>query len=844
MQKNKYMNEFLTVNQFAEEVKVSVERLQDQLEHSGLSRKQPDDIITDEEKNGLLNYLRAKHGKSNVEKITLKRKTASEIRMPTSAQSRIKTKTKTVNVEFRKRCTYIKRSTLDKITESENAVEPEKTEEAISTPENATKKVAAPQPANIESVNNIIKSEKTSVQIDEQQHIVQPTDPADQTAHSTDKEKVVSEIKSDNQKSATKKSKDKDNQDGSLPARQELHVATDKSRRRKKRQRPKRKVISLLETQHVFEKPVSPIVRKVEIPENISVSDLAQKMSVKAVEVIKLMMELGSPVTINQPLDQETAALIVEEMGHTPQIISGSELEYEFANIARQDNGLAVPRSPVVTMMGHVDHGKTSLLDHIRNTRVATSEQGGITQHIGAYTVTTDNGEIVFLDTPGHAAFTAMRARGTSVTDIVILVVAADDGVMPQTIEVAEHAKKAGVAIIVAINKIDKDEAAPDRIKQELTKCEVISEEWGGDTQFVNVSAKTGEGIDRLIESIFLQAELLELRSSNTGPALGTVIEAYIDKGRGPVATILVREGALKKGDVILSGKEYGNVRSLIGSNGKEISSFAGPSTPVTVLGLSGIPNAGDEIIVVSDEKKAREIAELKTIKTRELKLAKQHAVKFNNAMDKMTEGNVAVLNTLIKADTHGSSEAIVHTLNGLFTDEVRVNIISSGVGGITETDISLAVASKAVVLGFNVRADVSAHKFSDEEGIDIRYYSIIYDLVDDIKAIMSGMLTPELRENIIGIAEVKNVFMSPKFGDIAGCIVSSGVVRKNTPIRVLRDNVVVYEGELESLRHFKDNVNEVKSGSECGIGVKNYNNIQPGDQIEVFERVEVKRTI
>jgi translation initiation factor IF-2 len=530
-------------------------------------------------------------------------------------------------------------------------------------------------------------------------------------------------------------------------------------------------------------------------------------------------------------------------MGHKVKLINESALEDELV-YAVKDSGEQVSRAPVVTIMGHVDHGKTSLLDYIRKTKVTDDEAGGITQHIGAYVVETDKGKITFLDTPGHAAFTAMRARGASVTDIVIVVVAADDGVMPQTEEAVNHAKAANVPIIVAVNKIDKAGADPDRVKQELSKMEIIPEDWGGDTQYVNVSALTGEGIDNLLESISLQAELLELKASKTGPATGTVIEARLDKGRGPVATILVQRGALNKGDIILSGREFGRVRAMVDSNGNEILSSVGPSTPVEVLGLSGIPHAGDEMMVVPDEKKAREIAELRQNKNRESKLASQQAVKLQNAMDQMSEGDVATLNILIKTDVQGSSEAIVEALSRLSTEEVRVTVVSSGVGGITETDMNLAITSKAVVIGFNVRADASARKLADEEEIELRYYSIIYDLIDDVKAAMSGMLEPELREQIIGVAEVKDVFRSPKFGDIAGCIVSTGVVKKSSPIRVLRDNVVIYEGELESLRRFKDDVNEVKSGTECGIGVKNYDNVQPGDQIEVFERVEVARKI
>ena len=548
-------------------------------------------------------------------------------------------------------------------------------------------------------------------------------------------------------------------------------------------------------------------------------------------------------VTINQMLDQATASLVVEEMGHKVKLLSETALEDEIVYAAKK-SGEQVLRAPVVTIMGHVDHGKTSLLDYIRKSKVTEGEAGGITQHIGAYVVETDKGKITFLDTPGHAAFTAMRARGASVTDIVIVVVAADDGVMPQTEEAVQHAKAANVPIIVAVNKIDKAEADPERVKQDLSKLEVIPEDWGGDTQFVNVSAQTGEGINDLLENISLQAELLELKASEEGPATGTVIEARLDKGRGPVATILVQSGALEKGDIVLSGREYGRVRAMVDSNGDEVTSSVGPSTPIEVLGLSGIPNAGDEMIVVPDEKKAREIADLRQTKNREFKLAKQQAVKLQNAMNKMSEGDISTLNIMIKADVQGSSEAIVEAVTGLSNEEVKVSVISSGVGGITETDMNLALASKAVVIGFNVRADASARKLADEEGIEIRYYSIIYDLIDDVKAAMSGMLAPEMREQIVGVAEVKDVFRSPKFGDIAGCIVSTGVVKRNNPIRVLRDNVVIYEGELESLRRFKDDVNEVKSGTECGIGVKNYDNIQPGDQIEVFERIEVARTI
>jgi len=541
-------------------------------------------------------------------------------------------------------------------------------------------------------------------------------------------------------------------------------------------------------------------------------------------------------------IDQDTAAIVVEEMGHVPKLLREDALEAEIME-ATQQQGDLTQRAPVVTIMGHVDHGKTSLLDYIRRTKVAAGEAGGITQHIGAYCVDTGKSRITFLDTPGHAAFTAMRARGAKVTDIVVVVVAADDGVMPQTEEAIQHARAAKVPIIIAVNKIDKPEADPDRVKNGLAKLEIIPEAWGGDTIFVNVSAKTGQGVDTLLESILLQAEILELRSMNTGPASGTVIESRLDRGRGPIATVLVQNGLLKKGDVVLSGHEFGRVRAMLDENGNEVAE-AGPSVPVEILGLSATPNAGDEMIVVPDEKKAREIALFRQGKYREVKLAQQQATKLENVMTQMSEGEATVLNVLIKADVQGSSEALVEALTRLSTSEVAINIISSGVGGITESDINLALAAKGIVIGFNVRADAAARKLVDEEGIDLRYYSVIYDVIDDVKKAVSGLLEPEIREQIIGNAEVKEVFRSPKFGDIAGCIVTSGVVRINNPIRVLRDNVVIYEGVLESLRRFKDDVSEVKSGTECGIGVKNYNNVRPGDQIEVFERVEIARTV
>ena len=595
--------------------------------------------------------------------------------------------------------------------------------------------------------------------------------------------------------------------------------------------------------QQAFTKPVQVVKQDVVIGETITVAELANKMATKATEIIKAMMKMGEMVTINQVLDQETAQLVAEELGHKVILRNENELEEEVLG-DRDVNAEKVTRAPVVTIMGHVDHGKTSLLDYIRKAKVAAGEAGGITQHIGAYHVEMDDGKMItFLDTPGHAAFTSMRARGAKATDIVVLVVAADDGVMPQTIEAIQHAKAAGAPLVVAVNKIDKPEANPDRVEQELLQHEVISEKFGGDVQFVPVSAKKGTGVDDLLDAILLQSEVLELTAVKDGMASGVVIESYLDKGRGPVATILVQSGTLRKGDIVLCGFEYGRVRAMRDENGKEIDE-AGPSIPVEVLGLSGVPAAGDEATVVRDEKKAREVALHRQGKFREVKLARQQKAKLENMFSNMAEGDVAELNIIVKADVQGSVEAIIQSLQDLSTDEVKVKVVGSGVGGISETDATLAAASNAIMVGFNVRADASARRIIEAENIDLRYYSIIYELLNDVKAAMSGMLQPEFKQEIIGLAEVRDVFKHPKFGAIAGCMVTEGVVKRNNPIRVLRDNVVIFEGELESLRRFKDDVSEVRNGMECGIGVKNYNDVKVGDQIEVFEVVEIKRSI
>ncbi len=848
----------VTVKQYAEVIQIPVERLLEQLEEAGLAGKSADDSISDNEKTELLGYLRRKHGKENragPERITLRRKTLSEIKMPaTGAGSRSKIRSKTVSVEVRKRRTYIKRSVIEEEAlkraqeieeqqakaEAEEQARREAEQEATAKLEEQAAPEESPQPdvpAETESgqageaagVSGPEPEEETlTYDLQEEETPQSREDVAEQQAD------AAPELPAEPSPPAAEKEK---------PARihrEELHVASGKSGRRKKKQRT-RQVVKR-PPQHGFEKPTAPIVREVEIPESITVSELAQRMSVKSTEVIKAMMNLGSMVTINQMIDQETAAIVAEEMGHKAKMLKENALEEEIMQSGRI-GGHETSRAPVVTIMGHVDHGKTSLLDFIRRSKVAAGEAGGVTQHIGAYSVKTENANITFLDTPGHEAFTAMRARGAKVTDIVILVVAADDGVMPQTEEAIQHARAGSVPLIVAINKIDKADADPDRVKQELSKFEVIPEEWGGDTMFVDLSAKTGEGVDSLLDSISLQAEVLELKAVAGGPAAGTVIEARLDKGRGPVATVLVQNGALQRGDMILTGHEFGRVRAMHDENAAEVSA-AGPSTPVEVLGLSGTPKAGDDMIVVPDERKAREIALFRQGKYREVKLAKQQASKAKDAITRMNDADGVSVNVLIKTDVQGSAEALSEALQKLSGDEVAVNIISTGVGGITESDINLALASNGKVIGFNVRVDGAARKLVDEEGVDLRYYSVIYDVIDDVKAAINGLLSPEVREQIVGIAEVKEVFRSPAFGEIAGCIVSSGLVRKANPIRVLRDNVVVYEGQLESLRRFKDDVNEVKSGTECGIGVKNYNDVKAGDQIEVFERIEVERNI
>ena len=836
----------VTVKQFAEVVGISIDRLLEQLREAGVEVNDADAKISDDEKMELLGHLRRKQGddeksESGAKKITLKRKSSSELRL-TGAQG----KTKSVTVEVRKKRTYVKRSAVveeeSKRMEEVMAKREEEKAKQEAFEQEAKRKLEEKEAQRIaeeEARKKLIEqaqaekeraAEEAKRQAEEQQVKAKPEAPKEERGGGRKKKKkdfIPAEEDEEERKTRY--------------GRKELHVSAEMSGRRKRR-KPNRQAATGQTEEHGFTMPTAPIVREVAIPETISVAELAQKMSVKAAEVIKAMMTLGSMVTINQVLDQETAQVVVEEMGHKARLIKADAIEESLVEEVAE-SGDETSRAPVVTIMGHVDHGKTSLLDYIRRSRVAAGEAGGITQHIGAYHVNTDNGDITFLDTPGHAAFTAMRARGAQVTDIVILVVAADDGVMPQTREAVQHAKAAGVPLIVAVNKIDKPEADPDRVKNELAQEDVIPEAWGGDTMFVNVSAHTGEGVDTLLESVLLVAEVLELKAVHDGPAKGIVVESRLDKGRGPVATVLVQKGTLKKGDMLLAGTEYGRVRALVNETGQQVDS-AGPSIPVEVLGLSGVPSAGDEATVVKDERKAREVASFRHGKHRDLKLARQQAAKLENMFTQMAEGESNTLNIVLKADVQGSVEAISDALAKLSTDEVKVNIVAGAVGGITESDVNLAAASGAIMIGFNVRAESSAKRLIEEEGIDLHYYSIIYELIDEVKQAMSGMLAPEFKEEIIGLAEVRDVFRSPKFGSIAGCMVVDGVVKRNNPIRVLRDNVVIYEGELESLRRFKDDASEVKQGLECGIGVKNYNDVKVGDQIEVYERTQVQRSL
>ncbi len=895
----------ITVKQLAEDVGIPIELLLSQLAEAGINKDGAEAITSDEEKQSLLAHLRKSHGKkadtseTAPRKITLKRKTVSELRQPTTSgrmtgRGTAARTSKTVSVEVRRKRTYVKRAS---VSEQELRIkEAEAAKDALEEQAEQKRKVAAEAEARRVAEEARRKAEEDSkrkakevkLQAEEAQRQAETGQLlAEETDRSAETEKVqpvkkgkkgkkvkeveeVEEVEEDivqaavraeveaeakavtEQKSGRKVVHRKEDaaharaerERATRHGRKELHVAKDKrGKRRGKAVKKQRRGGAQQDAEHGFVKPTVPVVREVEIPEGITVADLAQRMSVKVAEVIKALMKMGMMVTINQPLDRDSATLVVEEMGHLAIAQKGEDVEAELLSEIVEEHGEVSLRAPVVTIMGHVDHGKTSLLDYIRTTRVADGEAGGITQHIGAYHVETNKGMISFLDTPGHAAFSAMRARGAKATDIIVLVVAADDGVKPQTVEAIQHAKAAGVPMIVAVNKIDKPEAQLDRVTQELSQQEVVSEGWGGDTMFVQLSAKTGEGIDDLLDGILLQAEVLELQAVVHAPARGVIVESALDKGRGPVATVLVQSGTLKRGDMLVSGKEFGRVRAILDENRHQVDS-AGPSIPVEVLGLSGVPMAGDDVLVVANERKARELAELRKEKFRDSRLAAQKVVKLDEFFATMEKGEINYVNLILKADVQGSVEALKESLLKIGTEDVKVRVVSAGVGGINESDLDLAMASNAFIIGFNVRADASARRAAEDRDVDIRYYSIIYEVIDDVKNAISGLLTPEVREEIIGLAEVRDVFRSSKLGSIAGCMVTEGTVRRNTPIRVLRDNVVIYEGALESLRRHKDDIPEVKAGTECGIGVKNYNDVKAGDQIEVFERTEVPREL
>jgi translation initiation factor IF-2 len=866
----------VSIAKLATDIGTSVDRLVQQFKDAGIV-KTAEAQVSEDEKRQLLDYLSKQHGGSGSEapkRMTLQRKTTSTLTVG---------KSKGVTVEVRKKRTYVKRTDLEeeklaeeealriaaeqqaKLEEEQQAAEKAK----AAAEEKARKAAEAKVKADAERAARADKAKKEAEARQAEESLLSPEEKAEQerilseaenlrkkqeeetqrkleedAKKAADEAKKMSDENSRRWKEEEERRKKQEAEEVHLHSNryaQEAEDADDIKTEHGGRRRKKSKKNAGSDLKHAFNRPAAPVEKVVRVGETITVSELANKLAIKATAVIKAMMKMGEMVTINQVLDQETAVLVVEEMGHKYELVNDNAMEDDL--LADVVSSAAASRAPVVTIMGHVDHGKTSLLDYIRRAKVADGEAGGITQHIGAYSVETDNGRIAFLDTPGHAAFTAMRSRGATATDIVVLVVAADDGVMPQTKEAVQHAKAAGVPLIVAINKIDKEGSDLDRVKTELSQIEVISEAWGGEHQFVNVSAKTGEGVDALLEAIILQAELLDLKAPPTGSAKGVVIESRLDKGRGPVASVLIQEGQLKAGDILLCGIEYGKVRAMRDEHGKDVT-VAGPSTPVEVLGLSGVPIAGEDALVVQDERKAREVAGKRHTKQREVKLAKQQKAKLENMFANMEAGDISELNVVLKADVQGSVEAISESLTKLSTDEVKVNIVGSGVGGITETDASLAAASSAIVIGFNVRADASARRIIESNEIDLRYYSIIYQLIDEVKLAMTGMLAPEFKQEIIGLAEVRDVFKSPKIGAIAGCMVTEGIVKRSAPIRVLRENVVIYEGELESLRRFKDDVQEVRNGTECGIGVKNYNDVKAGDQIEVFETVEVKREL
>jgi len=867
----------VTVEKLADVVGAPVDRLLKQMEEAGLPHKAATDAVSDDEKQRLLAFLKRSHGESDEapKKITLKRKVTTTLKAGNTGRSG-----KTVNVEVRKKRTYVKRSAIEAKANAERLEEvvAREEEERLLAEEQAVKKAAeevarleqerlAQEQADRKEAEKQARKQEVVDRLEAQK--AKMTDSAGTTEEAVDakpvagtaeqSEEVIHELtehererlEKEERKEAQKEKKGKKTvkpkaernwtEQVNDAYEEDIIHETKKSFKRLSSEQKIAKPTSFLR-KHGFSKPATPVLKEVQLPESIQVAELARRMSVKVNDLIKTLMKRGVMASLNQDIERDTAILVVEEMGHQYRIEDAKDAEEQLMEVPESaDKGES--RAPVVTVMGHVDHGKTSLLDYIRETKVTAGESGGITQHIGAYHVETDHGMVTFLDTPGHAAFTAMRARGAKATDIVILVVAADDGVMPQTEEAIQHARAAGVPIVVAVNKMDKEAADPERVKSELAAKDVIPEDWGGDTQFVKVSAHTGQGIDELLDAVLLQAEMLELKAPASGRARGVVVEARLDKGRGAVATLLVQSGTLNVGDIVLAGQEFGRARALLDENGNKVKS-AGPSIPVEILGLGGAPGAGDEFIVVENERRAREVAELRLEKMRADEQRQRSAVQLENLFANMGDGEKGNLNILLKTDVRGSLEALSAALEKLGNDEVGVTIVSRGVGGISETDANLAVSTNAVIIGFNVRADATARKIIEKNGIDLRYYSVIYDIVDDVKAALSGMLAPEYKESILGVAEVRDIFNSPKFGSIAGSMVIEGVIHRNKPIRVLRDDVVIYEGELESLRRFKDDVSEVRNGMECGIGVKNYTDVRVGDKIEVFDLVQVERSL
>ena len=837
----------VTVKQLADAVGAPVDRLLTQMQQAGLSHKSEDQSVSEQEKQTLLAYLKGDKGDASkpAGKITLKRKSTGTLK---SGQGRAG---RNVTVEVRRKRTYVKRSEAAPEAEAEaqdpvvsqSELEAQRIHEEERARQEAEEQARIAEADRKAEAERRVEEEKRKQEELERQQQEQRAANEKKTSQPADAPMSAADIqaKEQSEQRGGKRSRGRERSTAS-PEKGRRRELSLKSERRTKRRAPQRDVALKVDQQGGEFKPEEFISREVEVGEVITVGQLASGMAVKAGEVIKALMGLGVMATINQAVDQDTATLVVEEMGHRIKFVSEDVLE-EQLEASLVIEGETTSRAPVVTVMGHVDHGKTSLLDHIRNARVTSGEAGGITQHIGAYSVDTPNGEITFIDTPGHAAFTSMRARGAKVTDIVILVVAADDGVMPQTEEAIQHAKAAEVPVIVAINKMDLEGADPDRVTNELASKELVPEAWGGDVQFKQVSAMTGEGMDGLLEAISLQAELLELTAINEAPAQGVVVESRLDRGRGPVATVLVQNGKLKQGDIVIAGEFYGRVRAMLddtGANAKE----AGPSQPIELLGLNGTPGAGDDFAVAADERSARELAEFRRDKMQERIQATQQAAKLDNMFANMIEGEKRILKLVVKTDVRGSLEAIVQAMSEVGNDEVAVQVLGSGVGGISESDATMAATYGATVFGFNVRADKTAKTLLEREGVELRYYSVIYELIDDVKAALSGMLSPEIREEIVGTAEVRDVFRSPRFGQIAGCMVIEGTVHRNKPIRVLRDNVVIYEGELESLRRFKDDVADVRNGTECGIGVRNYNDVRAGDLIEVFDTKEIARSL